>query len=86
MACGDEWQLSGVGRIQTDLVETSPTPRLGSAMHVPRVIPPTAHTRHGRLPSLHASVMRLGVTLGEELTGEGIHCGDGATRLLSHGP
>ena len=53
---------------------------------MPGVRPTAVQTRHGRLPSLHAAVMGLGVALGEKLALERDHSGDGTTRLLSHGP
>ena len=34
--------------------------------------------RHGGVPGLHVAMMGLGVTLSQELTGQGVHRGNGA--------
>ena len=44
---------------------------------MPWVISPTVDTGHWPLPDLHTAMMRLGMALGEELAGEGVHRGDG---------
>ena len=46
--------------------------------HMPRIVPPAVEARHGGLPGLDASVVGLGVTLRQELAGQGIHAENGA--------
>ena len=45
--------------------------------NVPRIVPPTAHTRHRRLAVAQGLEMRLTVTRAEERTLERDHSGDG---------
>lgn len=41
------------------------------------MIPPAVEARCGGLPGLHAAMVGLGVTLSQELTGQGVHAENG---------
>ncbi len=45
---------------------------------MPWIRPTAVQAWYGGLPGLHAAVVGLGVTLGQELAGQGIHAGHGA--------
>ncbi len=60
--------LSEKGRISRHSFSIVP---VHAVEDVPWVISPTVDTGHWPLPDLHTPMMRLGVTLGQELTGKG---------------